>query len=154
MLRRYLFLSLFFIICASVSAREYLLNQVMPAEQMDAEPEQVTLSIYTALEGGDLLEMHVLPTNQWQLQDVPGEILLLHAYVDTHLPQPLWAEVNLDGQALVPRSELRSIGGLTTEGEIHSRTGFRFPDDSMQTSAVNAEALDLLMGGASSCPAG
>ena len=43
---------------------------------------------------------------------------------------------------------------MTTEGEIHSKTGFRFPDDSLQTSAVNTEALDLVMGGTSSCPAG
>ena len=154
MLRRYLILTLFFILFSSVSAREYLVNQVLPAEQMGAGPEQVTLSIYAAVEGGNLLEAHVLPANQWQLQEVSGQILLLHAYVDTHLSQPLWAEVNLDGQTLAPRSELRSIGGVTTEGEIHSKTGFRFPDDSLQTSAVDTQALDLVMGGTSSCPAG
>ena len=102
MLRRYLILTLFFILFSSVSAREYLVNQILPEEQMGAEPQQVTLSIYAEVEGGNLLEAHVLPTNQWQLQEVPGEVLLLHAYVDTHLSQPLWAEVNLDGQTLVP----------------------------------------------------
>ena len=154
MLRRYLILTLFFILFSSVSAREYLVNQILPEEQMGAEPQQVTLSIYAEVEGGNLLEAHVLPANQWQLQEVSGQILLLHAYVDTHLSQPLWAEVNLDGQTLAPRSELRSVGGVTTEGEIHSKTGFRFPDDSLQTSAVDTQALDLVMGGTSSCPAG
>ena len=154
MLRRYLIPTLFLVLFSSPSAREYLVNQVLPADQMSIEPEQVTLSIYAQEEGGNLLEVHVLPTSQWQLQEAPGEVLLLYAYVDTHLSQPLWAEVDLDGQMLIPRSELRSFGGVTTEGEIHSKAGFRFPDDSLQTSAVNTEALDLVMGGGSSCPAG
>ena len=148
---RFLSLILFFILVSSVNAREYLVNQVLP---IDSEPEQVTLNLFATAEGSNPLEMHVLPENQWQLQDVSGEVLVLHAYIDTHLPQPLWAEVTLDGQTLVQRSELRSIGGVTTEGEIHSKTGYRFPDDSVQTSAVDTQALDMVMGGSSSCPAG
>ena len=74
MLHRIPLLTLFFFLIVPVYAREYLVNQVLP---MDADPAHISLQLYATAEGGDLLETHVLPGNQWQLQEINEETLLL-----------------------------------------------------------------------------
>ena len=65
-------------------------------------------------------------------------------------------EIRTSGSVRVKASNGRStrLGDLTAAGEIYSKSGFRFPDSSVQTSAANTTALDKVLGGTSSCAAG
>ncbi|WP_457668974.1 hypothetical protein [Thiolapillus sp.] len=128
------------------------MSHALPEEVQGREIGRVTVSLYATAEGGEVLEVHQLPAGQWQLDG--EEAGQLRAFVDTRLPLPLWAEVRLDGEPLADRAELNAPGDLTAAGEIYSKSGFRFPDNSVQTTAANTVALDKVLGGSSRCPAG
>ncbi|WP_457668973.1 hypothetical protein [Thiolapillus sp.] len=151
---RKLWMVLLFFLTASVGAREYVVSHAVPEEVQGGAIGKVTVSLYATAEGGEVLEVHQLPAGQWQLKSDGEEPGQLRAFVDSRLPLPLWAEVRLDGEPLADRAELNAPGDLTAGGEIYSKSGFRFPDNSVQTTAANTVALDKVLGGSSRCPAG
>lgn len=156
MLFRQLLMSLLLLLVLAwpAGAKEYLVSHVIPEDMKDSDTRQITLRLYATADQGEVLEVHQLPRGQWQLKAVEDQPSALHAFVDTRLPQPLWAEVSVNDELLATRAELNAVGDLTAEGEIYSKSGFRFPDNSLQTSAANTKALDKVLGGSSSCPAG
>ena len=153
LLRRIVFLLIVFLIFPAY-AREYVVSHAVPEELQGGAIGKVTVSLYATAEGGEVLEVHQLPVGQWQLKSDGEEPGQLRAFVDSRLPLPLWAEVRVDGEPLATRAELNAPGDLTAVGEIYSKSGFRFPDNSVQTSAANTAALDKVLGGSSRCPAG
>ncbi len=154
MLLRHLVLFLLLILVSPVNAREYVVSHRVPEDINDSSIGKITLILYATPEGGEVLEVHQLSTDQWQLKGENKPSRALESHVDTALPQPLWAEVSVDAQPLATRAALNAPGDLTAEGEIYSKSGFRFPDNSLQISAANTQALDRVLGGSGSCPAG
>ncbi|HEC05564.1 MAG TPA: hypothetical protein ENJ12_01815 [Thiolapillus brandeum] len=140
-------------LAAAAGAREYRLATKLP-EAPTTAPAQVVVTLYRQAEGGEALETHLLSQSQWQLEAGEAEASRLQGIIDTNLPLPLWAEVRMNDELLADRAALNAPGDLTAAGEIYSKSGFRFPDNSVQTSAANTVALDKVLGGTGSCAAG
>lgn len=152
-MNRYLLVVILLCTLSAVSgAREYRLDTLLP-EAPSGAPAQVVVTLYRQAEGGEALETHLLPQSQWRMEagDTASH---LQGIIDTDLPLPLWAEVRVNDEVLADRAALNAPGDLTAAGEIHSQSGFRFPDNSVQTSAANTAALDKVLGGTGSCAAG
>ncbi len=139
-------------VCALANATDYVVSHAI-VEDVQSSPKQVILILYAVPEGGEALEVHKLLPTQWRVRKA-GETNELQAFIDTDLPRPLWAEIRVNDRSLGERAALNAPGNLTAQGEIQSQTGFRFPDNSLQTSAADTEALGKVFGGSSSCPAG
>ncbi len=149
-------LAIIVLLCTLISvvgAREYWLDARLP-EMLSNAPAQVVVTLYRQAEGGEALETHLLPENQWRLEAEEIDASHLLGIIDTNLPLPLWAEVRVNDEMVVDRAALNSPGDLTAAGEIYSQSGFRFPDNSVQTTAVDTMALDKVLGGSSSCASG
>jgi hypothetical protein len=145
---------LIFTLAGITNAREYHLAQALPPDFGDQKTGQITLTLYPSAEGGQPLEVQQLANSQWRLDITDPNAPRLEGVIDTDLPLPLWAEISMNDERLATRAELNAPGDLTAEGEIFSKSGFRFPDNTLQTSAANTEAQAKVFGGSSSCPAG
>ncbi len=152
MARHSLALLLIFTLAGITNAREYRLAQALPADLGD-QTRQITLTLYPSAAGGQPLEVQQLANSQWRLDTADPDAPRLEGVIDTELPLPLWAEISVNDEPLATRAELNAPGDLTAEGEIFSKSGFRFPDNTVQTSAANTEAQAKVFGGSSSCPA-
>jgi len=147
-----LLLVLLLTLSAGLQAREYLFTPTTGGIQSD-DVQSVSLLLYTDRNAAAAVEKHLLTPDQWRISEKNGGVVW-KIRVDSTLPRPLWGELVVDEQRTGIRAQATTPGSLTTEGEMHSKSGFRFPDDSLQTSAVNTQALNQVFGGAGSCPSG
>ncbi|HEC06094.1 MAG TPA: hypothetical protein ENJ12_04550 [Thiolapillus brandeum] len=143
---------LLLVLSTGLQAHEYLFTPA--ADAVDpARAKRISLLLYTGPDASQAVEEHLLTPDQWQLTE-KNSSPVWSIHIDSNLPRPLWGEVMVDEQPSGIRIQAATPGGLTSEGEITSNTGFRFPDNSLQTSAANTAALEQVFGGAGSCPAG
>jgi len=151
---RTLLMILLLALSTGLQAREYLFTFTPATDTVDpAMAERISLLLYTNPHSSLAVEEQVLTPDQWQITEKNGNPVW-NIRIDSNLPRPLWGEMMVDEQHSDIRIQAATPGGLTSEGEISSNTGFRFPDDSLQTSAANTAALEQVFGGAGSCPAG
>jgi ribosomal protein S26 len=137
---------LMMLMVGTINAREYRIARSLP-ENMADSLQQVTIHLYGSPKGGEALEMHQLSAEQWQLRNSKAGDGSFQGFVDSNLPLPLWAEIEVGGDRLEQRAALNAPGDITVSGEVAAKGGVRFNDNSLQTTAVDAGAVNGLLGG-------